>query len=86
MSAVASLFMRLQIRETRKMSKGRRFIMNKKILSLSLYKISPKCYRMLSRLFILPSKGTLNNILSSVNISTGMYHRYCLMRYVCLVV
>jgi len=72
MTAAASLFMRLQIRETSKLSRGRRFIMDEKMLSLSLYKRSPKCYRMLSKLFTLPSKRTLNTILSTVVISTGI--------------
>lgn len=72
MSAAASLFMRLQIRETKKQSRGHRFNLDENMLSLSLYKRSPKCYRLLSKLFTLPSKRTLNTILSSVTIPTGI--------------
>jgi len=43
MSATASMFMKLQIRETKKLSKVHRFTLNEKMLSLSLYyKRSPK--------------------------------------------
>jgi len=71
-TAAASLFMQLQVRETIKCSRGRRFNLDEKMLSLSLYKRSPKCYRMLAKLFTLPSKRTLNNILSSVRILPGI--------------
>ncbi|KAF0706516.1 THAP-type domain-containing protein, partial [Aphis craccivora] len=71
-TAAASLFMKLQVRETKKSSRGHRFNLDEKMLSLSLYKRSPKCYRMLAKLFTLPSKRTLNNILSSVKISPGI--------------
>lgn len=59
MSAVTSLFMCLQIRETKKMNKGHRFTIDKKMLSVSFYKRSPKCYNMLSKLFTLSSKYTI---------------------------
>jgi hypothetical protein len=72
MTTVASLFMCLQIRKTSKLSRGRRFTIYEEMLSLSMYKRSPKCYRMLSKLFTLPSKRTLNTILSKVVISTGI--------------
>lgn len=71
-TATASLFTRLQIRETGKKSNGHRFTLDEKILSLSLYKRSPKCYRLLSQMFTLPCKRTLNNILTSVTISPGI--------------
>jgi len=72
MSATASMFMRLQVRETTKSSRGHRFSMDEKMLSLSLYKKCPKCYSMLSTLFTLPSKRTLNALLSIVIISPGI--------------
>lgn len=43
-SAAESLFTRLQIHESNKKSNGRRFTLEEKMLSLSLYKRSPKCY------------------------------------------
>jgi hypothetical protein len=68
----ASLFTRLQLRETQKKKKGHIFTLEEMILSLSIYKKSPKCYRLLSIMFTLPSKQTLNNILSSVYIGPGV--------------
>lgn len=67
-TAAASLFTNLQYRETRKKKKGHRFTLDEKMLSLSIYKRSPKCYRLLSMLFTLPCKRTLNNLLSTVSI------------------
>lgn len=72
MTPAAAMFTRLQVRETQKMSRGHRFTVDEKILSLSLYKRSPKCYRILSKLFTLPSKRTLNVILSTVSIRPGI--------------
>lgn len=72
MTPAATMFTRLQVRETSKKSKGHRFTIDEKMLSLSLYKRSPKCYRILSKLFTLPSKRTLNLILSSVSIRPGI--------------
>ncbi|KAF0722183.1 Uncharacterized protein FWK35_00020495, partial [Aphis craccivora] len=71
-NAATSLFLKLQVRETNKASRGRRFSIDEKMLSLSLYKRSPKCYGMLSKLFTLPSKRTLNTILLTVSIRPGI--------------
>ncbi|XP_029340931.1 uncharacterized protein LOC115033089 [Acyrthosiphon pisum] len=71
-TAAASLFTRLQLRETMKKKRGHRFTLEEKMLSLSIYKRSPKCYRLLSNLFTLPCKRTLNNLLSTVSIGPGV--------------
>ena len=42
-TAAASLFTQFQLRKTKKKKKDRRFTMEEKILSLSIYKKSPKC-------------------------------------------
>lgn len=68
----AFMFTRLQVRETQKKNHGRRFTEDEKILSLTLFKKSAKCYRILSKLFTLPSRRTLNLILSSVSIRPGI--------------
>ena len=70
-TVAASLFTRLQIRETNQKNKGRRFTIEEKILSLSVYKKSPKCYRLLSNLFTLPCRRTLNDLLSNIKINPG---------------
>jgi len=46
--------------------------MNEKLLSLSLYKHSTKSYRILSKLFTLPSRKTLSALLSKIPITTGI--------------
>lgn len=75
MTATASLFTRLQLRKTNKLSRGHRFTLDEKMLCLSLYKRSPKCYSLLSKLFTLPIKRTLNLILTSVEIRPGISSR-----------
>lgn len=72
LSAAASLFTRLQIPESTKKSNGRRFTLEEKMLSLSLYKRSPKCYKLLSQMFTLSCKRTLNIILGSITIRPGI--------------
>lgn len=72
MSVAATLLTKLQIRETSKKLKGRRFTNEEKLLSLSLYKRSPKSYRLLSKLFTLPGKKTLCTMLSKVKVDTGI--------------
>jgi len=71
-NAATSLFLKLQVRETNKASRGRRFSIDEKMLGLSLYKRSPNCYGMLSKRFTLPSKRTLNTVLSTVSIRPGI--------------
>jgi len=71
-TTVTSLFTKLQLRETMKKKKGLRFTLEEKMLSLSIYKRSPKGYRLLSNLFTLPCKRTLNNLPSTVSIGPGV--------------
>jgi len=72
LTPAAAIFTRLQFRETRNVPKDRRFTMNEKLLSLSLYKHSTKSYRILSKLFILPSRKTLSALLSKIPITNGI--------------
>lgn len=69
---VLLLFSNLQLRETKKKSRGRRFTLNEKMLSLSSFKKSPKSYKLLSKLFTLPSSRTLNSLLSTVKLKAGI--------------
>lgn len=55
----AKIFTLLQCRENKKKNKGRRFSYEEKILWLSLLKASPKGYRKLGKMFILPTPQTL---------------------------
>lgn len=71
-TSVLSLFSNLQLRETKKKPRGRRFTLNEKMLSLSLFKKSPMLYKLLSKLFTLPSSRTLNSLLSTVKLKAGI--------------
>ncbi|XP_050053968.1 uncharacterized protein LOC126549288 isoform X2 [Aphis gossypii] len=72
MTTAAKIFTRLQLRESKMKPKGRRFTLNEKLMSLSLYKQSPKSYRLLAKMFVLPCRKTLTNMLTSVPINTGI--------------
>ncbi|KAF0745927.1 Uncharacterized protein FWK35_00024319, partial [Aphis craccivora] len=65
MTVAGALFTRLQLRETKKEKRGRRFTRDEKV---------PQCYRLLSKLFTLPSRKTLSSLLSNVPINTGINH------------
>ena len=71
LSDEAKTFFNMQVRQGRKHAKGRRFTLDEKILALSLYKPSPKAYRLLSQICVLPKKTTLNKILKNVSLSPG---------------
>lgn len=72
MTTAAHIFTKLQFRETKMKPKGRRFTLNEKLMSLSLYKQSPKSYRLLSKMFVLPCRKTLSNMLAFIPINTGI--------------
>jgi len=72
MSSAGAIFTQLQIKETQNKAKGRRFTMDKKLISLSLYKRSKKSFRLHSKLFTLPSRKTLTTLLSKIPIKTGL--------------
>lgn len=72
MSATAKIFCQMQASQTAKKKQGRRFTLDEKILALSLYKPSPKAYRLLSNLCVLPSRRTLQNLLHEINLTTGI--------------
>lgn len=59
-------FFRSQIKFQTVKPRGRRFSLQDKILSLSIFKNSPKAYRFLSTIFALPSKKTLTSLLNHV--------------------
>lgn len=72
MSPAARTLFLMQVRSSGKKPKGRRFTLNEKILALSLYKPSPKAYRLLSQICALPSRRTLQNILETVDLKSGI--------------
>jgi len=65
-------FFKSQIKCQTTKPKGRRYSLQDKLLSLSMFKNSPKGYRFLSTIFALPSKKTLNNLLNRVPFEAGI--------------
>ncbi|KAF9797686.1 hypothetical protein SFRURICE_017881 [Spodoptera frugiperda] len=65
------LFTLLQIKGLKK-PKGRRFSEKEKIMGLTIYKQSPKAYRLLQNMFVLPSKRAIQKMLSAVTIVPGI--------------
>lgn len=61
----------MQIRQSKKHPKGHRFTLDEKILALSLYKPSPKAYRLLSQICVLPKKSTLNKLMAKAFLLPG---------------
>lgn len=72
MSPVAKKIFWMQIKQYAKKIKGRRFSNEEKMIALSILKQSPKCYKFLQRIFILPSKNTLNKMISKLKVLPGI--------------
>lgn len=71
LTPAAKTFFDMQTRQSSRHPKGHRFTMDEKILALSLYKPSPKAYRMLSQICVLPKKSTLNKLMTKIPLSPG---------------
>lgn len=65
-------FIMSQLRNQKKAKRGRRYSLEDKILALSLLKQSPKAYRLLRKIFALPSRKTLMTLLNNLRCSTGI--------------
>ncbi|XP_041970025.1 uncharacterized protein LOC121726617 [Aricia agestis] len=72
MNPLAKKMMWMQIKQCPKKMKGRRFTDEEKLISLAIMKQSPKCYKFLHKIFILPSKHTLNKMIAKLNIESGV--------------
>ena len=64
-------FVKMQLEYSRK-KKGRRYSPQTKSIAVSLYHASGKVYRILSKLFILPTKSTLRRYISRMPAATGI--------------
>ncbi|XP_072934886.1 uncharacterized protein [Epargyreus clarus] len=71
MTKPAQLFLSMQCQSGKK-SKGTRFSLEEKILSLSLYKKSPKSYSLLCKYFTLPLSKAMKKLLSDVKLCPGI--------------
>lgn len=68
----AKTFIQMQLKQAGKKIKGRRFTLEEKVLSLSLYKSSPKAYRLFSEICILPKRTTLLKLLQEIKLEPGI--------------
>ncbi|XP_045458480.1 uncharacterized protein LOC123668832 [Melitaea cinxia] len=71
LSPEAKTFFEMMVRESHKNPKGRRFSLDEKILALSLYKPSPKAYKILSKICVLPKRTTLNKLMKKIFLLPG---------------
>ncbi|XP_060807395.1 uncharacterized protein LOC106135789 [Amyelois transitella] len=71
MSSTSQLFMHMQLQNVKK-SKGRRFTIEEKVLCLSLFKKSPKCYKLLHKYFTLPSIKAMQRLISQIKVCPGI--------------
>lgn len=65
-------FLLSQISQQCKKSRGRRYTLNDKIFALSLLKQSPRCYKLLKKVFSLPSRKTLMKLLKKHLFQSGI--------------
>ena len=65
-------FVRMQIRLHGKKKQGRRYSPELKSLAISIFHASGKAYRLLSNIFILPSKSTLHRYITRMPDKTGI--------------
>lgn len=65
-------FIMLQVRTQHQRPKSRRFTLDEKILALTLFKSAGKGYRLLCKLFALPSRRTLINLLNRIPFNPGI--------------
>lgn len=72
MNPCAKKFLKMQVCLCTKKKNARRYTTEEKIIALSILKQSPKCYRFLSKIFILPSKATLNAMIAKLIIEPGI--------------
>ncbi|XP_052746560.1 uncharacterized protein LOC128198015 isoform X3 [Bicyclus anynana] len=72
MTGAAKIFTGMQYKKTPKKPNGRRFTLKEKVLSLSIYKRSPKNYNLLSKFFTLPSPRTLKSLLTQLKLEEGL--------------
>ncbi len=65
-------FVKSQIKLHARKKKGQRYSPELKSLAISLYHASGKSYRLLSKIFILPSKAALKRYISKLPTKTGI--------------
>lgn len=74
-NATTYTFIMQQLRTQQQKPHARRFTLDEKILSLTLLKSSAKGYRLLSKIFCLPSQRTLTNLLNKIPFGPGINYQ-----------
>ncbi|XP_022836994.1 uncharacterized protein LOC111364379 [Spodoptera litura] len=64
-------FTKMQLKGTVK-ARGRRYSNSEKVMALTILKQSPKAYKLLKKMFVLPSKRCLQLMLSTFNLEPGV--------------
>jgi len=72
LNGITCNFIQSQIKTQSKKAAGWRFTLDEKIFALSLFKKSGKAYKLLQKIFSLPSKSSLINILRKIPFQPGI--------------
>lgn len=69
---ITQKFFKNQLKSQSVSPRGRRFTLDDKLFALSLYKSSAKAYRVMSKMFALPSRKTLTDLLQKIPLEPGI--------------
>ncbi|KAJ8911915.1 hypothetical protein NQ315_016256, partial [Exocentrus adspersus] len=72
MAKIQSRFFLCQLQNSKKKSRGRRFSLEDKVLALALFKQCGSGYRLLSKIFALPSRKTIMKLLNRIPVRPGI--------------
>lgn len=72
MDRVRTRFFHSQLENVSKRNKGRRYTLDDKVLALALMKQCGSGYNLLSKIFTLPSRKTLTNLLNRIPVKPGI--------------
>lgn len=61
-----------QLSQQKHSPRGRRFSLEDKVMCLALLKESPKGYKLLRKIFAIPSRKTLTNLLGKIPFACGI--------------
>jgi len=75
LNSITLNFIESQMRMQPQKPRGRRFTVDDKVFALSLYKQSGKAYKMLSKVFALPSRKCIMDMLKKIPFQTGINQR-----------
>lgn len=75
LNALTLHFIKSQMRMQLQKSRGRRFTIDDKVFALSLYKQSGKAYKLLSKVFSLPSRKCIIDMLKKIPLYTRINKR-----------